>query len=429
MESLLSAQRTSRIAPLENRLQSISVTSYSLNQLDSKLTSLNQSLQGFRTANGGVIERTVSSSNESVLTVNAGASATNTSASIQVSSLASNGVLSFDNTYDSLDTKLTENDFTQTVEFTLGKGDAAEFFTIESDSNQTVASFITEFNKKSTRAVASAVNVETDGTPQYKIVINSLSQGTEQGSISAVDVNELFKGQTLDQATDAQLTVSGISGTITRSSNTVTDIFPGLTFNLNGTGSSNITVTTNTAGSVSKVQAVVDKFNDLVGYLKEANSLTSGANGNLLFGPLARTSIDENILSALRSGISNAFNTGSDFGISTKMDGTLSFNTNTFSNALTTNPAGVTSAFSNFGESSGSTNGLISSYTKFGGIIDIAQDFNRAETARTEERIRSLDRVFSGQEQQLRRQYSKIQEQLSLMESQSRFLQGLFSRF
>jgi flagellar hook-associated protein 2 len=429
MESLLSAQRTSRIAPLENRLQSISGTSYSLNQLDSKLTSLNQSLQSLRSTNGGVIERTVSSSNQSVLTVNAGASATNTSASIQVSSLASNGVLSFDNTYDSLDTKLTENDFTHTVEFTLGTGDAAEFFTIESDSNQTVASFIAEFNKKSARAVASAVNVGTDGTPQYKIVINSLSQGTEQGSISAVDVNELFKGQTLDQATDAQLTVSGISGTITRSSNTVTDIFPGLTFNLSSTGSSNITVTTNTAGSVSKVQAVVDKFNDLVGYLKEANSLTSGANGNLLFGPLARTSIDENILSALRSGISNAFNTGSDFGISTEMDGTLSFNTNTFSNALTTNPAGVTSAFSNFGESAGSTNGIISSYTKFGGIIDIAQDFNRAETTRTEERIRSLNRVFSGQEQQLRRQYSKIQEQLSLMESQSRFLQGLFSRF
>lgn len=429
MESLLSTQRSSRIAPLEGRLKSLSDTAYAFSQLDTKVTSLKDAIQGFRSVNGGVIDRSVFSSNESVLTVNTGAAATNTSASIQVSSLASSAVLSFDNTYGSLDTLLSDSDFTKTVEFTIGTGETAEVFTIESDNNQTVESFIADFNKKTSRAVASAVNVGTEGDPQYKIIINSLSQGTELGSINAVDSNELFKGQTVDQATDAQLTVSGISGTIQRSTNNISDIFTGLTLNLNNTGISSITVTTNTAGSTSKVQDVVNKFNDLVGYLREADSVTPGTNGNLLFGPLARTSIDENILTALRAEIANSFNTGAGYGISTNLDGTLSFNTSTFSNALSTNPAGVSSAFSNFGELVGGINGLLSSYTKFGGIIDIAQDFNRLESTRTQERLSSLNRALSGQEQQIRRQFSKIQEQLSLMESQSRFLQGIFSRF
>ncbi|HRR90819.1 MAG TPA: flagellar filament capping protein FliD [bacterium] len=75
-------------------------------------------------------------------------------------------------------------------------------------------------------------------------------------------------GATTQLAKDLELTVSGISGTIIRQSNTVTDLFEGVTLNIKNTGTSTVTVVYDTSQAISNIENFVNVYNDTLSYIR-----------------------------------------------------------------------------------------------------------------------------------------------------------------
>jgi flagellar hook-associated protein 2 len=141
---------------------------------------------------------------------------------------------------------------------------------------------------------------------------------------------------TLQKPTDAQLVVDGI--TYNRSSNTVTDIVPGLTLNLMGptTGASSIQLARDTSAMKTNLQDLITAFNDVNSFLKTA---TDPKSADPDFGKtLAGNSAVKGIFSSLKqmlfgtaSGTGNTHIRGlRDLGVKMQNDGTLTLDEKTF---------------------------------------------------------------------------------------------------
>ncbi len=436
INALLEQQRQARIDPLDQKILSLSDTKSALGGLSEKLSALKDAAANFRTVSGGAVAKQVSVSDETVLSATASNAAYNTSATINVIQTASNGTLSFNNSLSSTSSAINSGASASTVDFTIGSGSTAESFSIAVDGTTTAQQFVDAFNASSDQAVASTVNVGSASSPQYKIVISSTNEGTSKGQLSATDNAGLFSGQTLDQATDAQFTISGISGTITRSTNSISDVISGVTLNLAKTGSSTITVSSDSETTAAGVEELVDAYNDLVNYIKEKDAVTftvDKGNQVAVFGALAKSSLDESSLSAIKSAFSASSITGSnvatlaDLGITTQKDGTLKFNKDTFTSALSSDPSAVSTITSNLGEQLAKTGGTIDQFTQFNGLIDIAEKATTSEIDSINSKIINIEKNLAKQEESLIGQFSRLESQISKMQAQGSYLESILS--
>lgn len=436
INALLEQQRQARIDPLEKKILSLSDTKTALGGLSEKLSALKDAAANFRTISGGAVAKQVSVSDETVLTATASNAAYNTSATVNVLQTASNGTLSFNNSLASTSTAINSGASAGTVDFTIGTGGSAESFSVAVDGTTTAQQFVEAFNSSTDKAIATTVNVGTSSSPQYKIVISSTNEGTAEGQLSATDNASLFSGQTLDQATDAQFTISGISGTITRSTNTVSDVISGVTLNLSKPGSSTITVASDTETTAAGVEELVDAYNDLLNFIKEKDAVTfqiEKGNQVAVFGALAKSSLDESSLSAIKSAFSASSVAGSsvatlaDLGITTQKDGTLKFNKDTFTSALASNPNAVSAITANLGEQLAKTGGTIDQFTQFNGLIDLAEKSTDSEISSINSKIINIEKLLAKQEESLIGQFSRLESQISKMQAQGSYLESIIS--
>lgn len=142
-------------------------------------------------------------------------------------------------------------------------------------------------------------------------------------------------------AADASFTVDGIS--MTRSNNTITDLYEGYTLQLLATNSSAITISAleNTTTLEGYMQDFVDSYNTLYSTIRGLTQANSGLDTS---GVLVSDSTATRIIRELRA-FSTTSITGykggpysmSLLGISTQRDGLLSFNRNTFKNTIDRN--------------------------------------------------------------------------------------------
>ena len=148
-------------------------------------------------------------------------------------------------------------------------------------------------------------------------------------------------------ATDANFTVDGIS--VTRDSNTITDLFSGVTVELTDVTSSDLNSDQTISSSYSATDAlatletVVSEVNYLLSFLKEQSA--PGANGEE-GGPLhgdhfirfTQNKI-KNLTSTAIAGYQDADIYLSNFGVVTELDGTLSIDETRFSEYFAANPS------------------------------------------------------------------------------------------
>ena len=142
-------------------------------------------------------------------------------------------------------------------------------------------------------------------------------------------------------AADASFTIDGIS--MTRSNNTITDLYEGYTLQLLATNSSAITISAleNTTTLEGYMQDFVDSYNTLYSTIRGLTQANSGLDTS---GVLVSDSTATRIIRELRA-FSTTSITGykggpysmSLLGISTQRDGLLSFNRNTFKNTIDRN--------------------------------------------------------------------------------------------
>lgn len=445
IQAILDQQRQARIKPLEKRLTELSDTNSAFSKLKELLEDVNSATSTFRQVNGTGLAKTAVSSSESRVSATASNAASNGTYAINVSTLASNATTSFDDRYlsssaavnSSINNGAAAADRTVTVE--VGTGGDKETVALELTSSTTVSDFVSQFNASSSKAEASLVNVGTSGSPSYAVVINSINQGTQKGTVAVSVGSEItsagsgaFASSTLSQATNATFAVDGIAGTFTRSSNSISDVVPGLTLDLQSTGSATVTVRDDAATTTSNVQAFVDAYNELVDYIRENDAVTEDESGDTsIFGSLSSTALDENVLSAIRQAFSSSSTSGgtvnslADLGIATQRDGSLKLDTDRLSAAIAQDPESVRTITSNLGETLSSVDGTLAQYTRFNGLLGSSQRNNQTQIDSLNTRIADIEKALDLQKTQLTAQYARLESVVGKLNSQQSALTGL----
>ena len=447
IEAMLEQQRKASVTPLQERITEFEDQRETLSELKTMLTELNELVAQLRPVNGGAIAKEAFSSDETIATAMASNSAATGSYSLTINELASNSILSFDDRFTSGDSVIYAglNDAApvadRTVTFTIGTGTEQESVNVEMTSTMTANQFITNFNANSSSATASMVNVGTSGTPAYAIVVSSNDTGTEKGQVSVSVGSAIsdsgtgaFTAYALEQAKDAEFSIAGITGIITRSSNTISDVMPGLTLTLENTGEANITIRSDAASTSAAVEDIVSKYNDIVGFIKEHDLVErqeDGEDARNVFGPLARTSLDENIITALRNAFSSATTSGgqisilAELGVTTERDGTLKFDSSIFEEALGTDLASVQTILERLGEGLGSTDGTLAQFTRFNGLIDSNLQESANQIKRFTEDIAKTEKQLANQEQALTQRFARLEKLMAEMQNQQSALTSL----
>ena len=157
--------------------------------------------------------------------------------------------------------------------------------------------------------------------------------------------------QTTD-GSDASFTIDGIS--MTRSSNTITNLFKGYTLELEATSSSAINISS--SQNLSSIENLLNTFTENYNaiYLNIHEMTTTAMSSDESAGPLSGDSLARSIQRELRSftsksivGYENGPYSLSLLGIQTNRDGTLSLNPNTLKKSFEANPIIVDAIFKN----------------------------------------------------------------------------------
>ncbi|MGB8650646.1 MAG: flagellar filament capping protein FliD [Mycobacteriales bacterium] len=243
------------------------------------------------------------------------------------------------------------------VSFSTGthlEAGTASFTVARTTATSTLADLAAALNVASSPVSAALINTGDGSATPYRMVLTAKGTGTAGAlTLDTSGINVLDPGQlsTVTAASDAQLSVGG--ATITRSSNTITDLLPGVTVNLVHAGSSTVTVASDPTGTTTRVQSLVDAVNNVLSSVATQTAYSATTNKG---GPLSGEGMAQNISDTLLDQVLAAAGTGqtkilSQLGIETTRDGKLSFNSAQLASSLQSDPDGVASLLSTFAKS------------------------------------------------------------------------------
>jgi len=308
IEATSDAARAQRVTPSETRITELENESTALEEYKTLLTDLRSITQGFNTLNGGAVSHSAKSSDEATLTATASNTAEEGVYTITVSQVAKNATYSFNNVFTGSNALLLDGPASN-IDVTIG---GVLDVSISATATTTLDEFVSEFNSKTTEAVASVVQIDTN---DYRIVITTSSTGSPGVLAVTADggtwLGDGTSASTIDQAVAANFTMSGVAGTIVRDSNVINDLVSGVTFDLKGTSVTPVTIKieTDVTTTTASVSEFVNKFNEIVDFLVENNLVEregSGKSVTNVFGPLSSTRVDDNSLQALRNNLVGA---------------------------------------------------------------------------------------------------------------------------
>lgn len=442
IESLIAQQRKARVTPLENKISKYQDTKDSLTELKSLLNNLKDAADKFKTLEGGVLSKTTSSTDESVLSTSTSNLADLGNYDVTVKELAKSGSFSFSKKFSSA-TDLFANDVSASgdvMNITVG-GETTQLLV---GNTTTVEDLVNSFNAQSTKGQASLINVGTASEPSYAFMITSKESGLSEGKIEISVGEEILAADSkldpslgnLSQAKNSKLSIAGLADNIERNSNTISDLIPGVSFKLNGIGTVNIATTVDSDNTSSAVKDFVDAFNNVVSYIKENDLVSSekeGEDTKIIYGSLSSTSLDENILSTIKNALTNSRTSGgsvnilSEVGITTNRDGTISFDADKFEEALSKDSNSVNKIFTNLGEELGGVTGKIYQFTGFNALIDQGINNLTTQINDTNNKIGNLESYLSRYEQSLTIKYANLEALMGKLNSQQNSLSSIIA--
>ncbi len=462
------ATRATRVRPLQDKVADLTSTDDSLTELKNRLKKLKEAIAEFSTTTGGLV-KSATSSDESILGATASNLAFNGTYQITVDAKATNGVATFADAFTDLD-QVIDADLTEATypgaddrKFTIevGTGSYKKTLTIALDETTTFSSIINSFNSDPTMskvAVMSAVNVSNViGSPSYRLVISSLNEGTEKGTIAVTNRGAGIIAEGLvdpglwseQPAADAQFDIAGIGTDIRRSSNTITGVIPGVTLNLQQQSVTPVTISVqnDTASSRAKIEDFVSAWNDIVTFMSEQNQISreeDGRNVTNTFAPLSKVRVDEGALSAIRSVLSSTrLSQGlnadgleeslvmASIGLKTNQNGSLTFNPATvggvpsFNQLVAEQPEAVNLLLKQFADTLSNTSGTIDQYIQFGRLIDQTINSNKRLISDYNKRISDAEKAIEASSTALRTRYARLESQMGRLQSQQNQLSSL----
>lgn len=234
--------------------------------------------------------------------------------------------------------------------FTLLAADGTtELGSVTTDGATTLADLASEVD--AIAGVKAQVVKKADG--DYRLVLSGEKTGEANAFSVSTDLASFGGGFTTTAAKDAELTIGGL--TISRSSNTVTDLIDGVTLNLKGTGSTTVTTSQDVDSAAASVTKLVDEVNATLAKLKDLSSYDPETNKG---GPLQGDSTSRRLVDQLRrgvmdvvGGITGSYTTAGSVGIRMNADGGFDVDETKLKAALTDDPAAVDRLFSRSGSS------------------------------------------------------------------------------
>jgi flagellar hook-associated protein 2 len=329
------------------------------------------------------------------------------------------------------------------------------------------ASFTLDINSSndSLDGVAAAIN-SANGNPGITATVvqgtdgaHLLLSSTQTGAANTIAVSETDSGGALSALTypdpnpdpnpdgsdadlhytvetaaqDASYSIAGVAAS--SSSNTIASAISGVTLTLSGLTTvstpASISISTNTSTIESNVSAFVTAYNTLVSSFQSLggyDSSTSTAGpmmGNALLSSI-QNQVQNELYGVVNTG-STTYNTLASVGITTNSDGSLSLNSTTLSNALSTNFSAVSQLFSGSGGVATNLNSVITeNLSSTGAIASNSQSLTAEENALTAQTTQ-LNTQMAALSASLTQQYSALNALLSSLQTTSSYLTQAFA--
>ncbi|MGH7225340.1 MAG: flagellar filament capping protein FliD, partial [Gemmataceae bacterium] len=206
---------------------------------------------------------------------------------------------------------------------------------------------------------------DSSGVNTGTITLNSGDAGALQNVAQGLQVQfnagTLVTGNTftitgfnpnVQSATNASISLGSGSGamTVSSSSNTIDNVFNGITLNLTAADPSQpitVTVANNTQAETTAINNFVSAYNTVIGFINQNDTYNSQTQqGGILLGDYQATSIFNQLAGSATNvvgGVNALANNLSGIGITVNADGSLSVNSNTLNQALSGQLPGVSS--------------------------------------------------------------------------------------
>lgn len=398
--------------------------------------------------------RTAGSSNTAVVTATADTTAALGTYNVSVTSLAQahavrsdaqasgwtlsatdlngDGVLSF--TINGVQVTVANGDTLAAIRDKINQANAGVTASVVTDAGQQYLVL-----KANSTGTANAIKVNAGDDPDNILAGLGVVTKDAGGNVTG------FKNQ-LQAAADAVFSVDGL--TLTRSSNTVTDVIGGVTLNLVGTGSSvTVTVSRDVQRAVDKIKAFVDQYNSLLDLIhQKAGTVT--VNGEQKRGDLYQDATLGRLEQTLRRDLSavveglTPYTRLAEIGIttqgevnggslSTAKEGKLAVDEAKLRAALEADSAGVKELFFASSPDIAGVGELLerdlNNHLQAGGIIPGQIDLLGDRRAALEKEIARLNERLARREQTLLNRFIAAERLLTLLQQQSSALAGQLS--
>lgn len=376
--------------------------------------------------------RSVSVTDETVLSASVSTGATVASRQITVGSLAK--MSSWEGAgLASQDAVVNSSGAGQTFTYKIGSKDAVSLTVADGTTLQGLADLINN-DSKNAGVTAKVINEGSGATP-YKLIL----QANSTGESNRITVQEQLAGYSLTEKTGAEgaslnaaITVDGI--TYQREKNAgINDIISGVTLNLNKAGSVSLSVNSDNTSLKDAIKGMVEELNKVAISSREKAGYSDGS-ANVLQGNSSARRLSGELVELLSTQIKTGGSVTSmyDIGLKIARDGTISLDKTALDNALSQNYDDVKKFL--FGSTSGGNeikglaetiNDRLRQYTVLGtGIFP-------GEKSATESRIKDIDNSIASTTERLDRRYAVLERQfaeldtfMSKMKQTSTFLQA-----
>ncbi len=265
-----------------------------------------------------------------------------------------------------------------------------------------------------------------DGT--LRLMVESTTTGAAGDfSLTSGDGTDLLGGASVRTGTDASVVVG--TDTIHSSTNTFTDLLPGISVTL-GAGAVagtavDLDAATDAGAMADRLKAFVDSVNAV---LTDVDAATSTGSGTLSGGPLSGDTVVRQVRDLLTGTLyASGGGTLADVGVQIDRSGKLTFDATAFRTAYAKDPATVSAAFVD-----GTAPGFVARVATVAAGASNSVDGSLTQALRGRDsvikdltsRIDAWDQRLGLREAALKRQFTALETALNQMNSQSNWLSG-----
>lgn len=268
---------------------------------------------------------------------------------------------------------------------------------------------------------ASLVRTGTSGgTDTYRLLVESTDTGAAQAfGLTDSAGADLLGGAVVRAGRDAVIDVGGI--TATSSSNTFTELLPGVTVTLGSgaTGTADIAIARDAAAQSTSAKGFVDQINAL---LTQVQTLTT--NSTTAKGTLPGDSTLRRVASAVQDAIYPPDGTSmAKFGIQVDRFGKLTFDADKFAASYAADPVATAAAFTGAGGFADRVKAAADAASdKYSGSISSAITSRTSTVTRLNASIADWDDRLALRRSTLERQFTALETTLSQLQGQSSWL-------